>query len=107
MTNKKILGLLGLASRARKISFGADSTIIEMKKKKINLIIIANDASDRTKRKFTEIAENSNIQIIFFGSIDEISKAIGKKNKAIVGIKDNNIAAEIERINRGDVNGEN
>ena len=38
-------------------------------------------------------------------ALDEISKAIGKQNKAIIGIKDNNIAAELEKINRGDVNG--
>ena len=46
-----------------------------------------------------------NIPIIICSEIDELSKAIGKQNKAIVGVKDINIAAEIEKINRGDVNG--
>ena len=107
MTNKKILGFLGLASRARKITFGADSTLNEMKSHKVKLIIIAEDASERTKNKFTENANKLDVPIIIYGSIAELSKAIGKQNKAIIGIKEKNIALEIERLNRGDVNGEN
>ena len=105
MTNKKILGLLGLASRARKISFGADSTLQDIKKNKIKIIIVAEDASERTKNKFIEAASTSNIPIIIFESIDNLSKAIGKENKAIIGVKESNIAYEIEKLYRGDVNG--
>ena len=35
MINNKIWGLVGLAARARKICFGADSVEQEMKKKKV------------------------------------------------------------------------
>ena len=103
MINKKILGMLGLASRARMITFGADST--EDNINKIKLIIIAEDASERTKTKFSKLAENSKIPIIICGCIEELSKAIGKQNKAIIGVKENNIALEIEKLYRGDVNG--
>ena len=105
LTNKKILGLLGLASRARKISFGADSTLQDTKKNKVKLIIIAEDASERTKNKFIEVADNAKIPIVIFETIENLSKAIGKQNKAIIGIKENNIAIEIEKLYRGDVNG--
>ncbi len=101
MTNKKILGLIGLSARARKISFGADSVEFEIKSKKINLIIVAKNASDRTKEKFIKLAEKYNIPVIIFSEIDELSKAIGKPNKAILGIQDKNIANEIEKINNG------
>lgn len=50
MTNKKILGLIGLSARARKVSFGADSVETQAKKGKVKLFIIAEDASERTKR---------------------------------------------------------
>ena len=105
MTNKKILGLLGLASRARQITCGADSTLSEIQKNKVKLVVIAEDASERTKNKFLETCKTFNIPIILHGSIEELSKAIGKQNKAIIGIKENNIAIEIEKLNRGDVNG--
>ena len=105
MANNKILGMLGLAARARKITFGADSTEQDIQKHKVKLIIIAQDASDRTKKKFIDVANNYNVPIIIYGSIEEISKAIGKQNKAIIGVKDSNMGAEIEKLNRSDVNG--
>ena len=93
MINKKILGLLGLAARARKIAFGADSVENELKARKIKVIIVAEDSSERTKE--------NNVPIIIKGNIDELSKTIGKNNKAIIGIKDINLSNEIIKINDG------
>ena len=101
MINKKILGLLGLSARARKISYGADSVEIQLKKKKVKLIIVAEDASDRTKNKFIKLSNEYNVPIIILGKIDEISKTIGKSNKAIIGIEEENISKEIQKINNG------
>ena len=63
MINKKILGLIGLSARARKISYGADSVEIQLKKKKVKLIIVAEDASDRTKNKFIKLSNEYNVPI--------------------------------------------
>lgn len=101
MINKKILGLIGLAARARKICFGADSVEIEMKKKKVFLIIVAEDSSSRTKEKFKRLSEEYKIPIIVFGKIEELSKSIGKSNKAILGVQDINLSNEIQKINNG------
>lgn len=101
MENKKILGLIGLSARARKISFGADSVELQIKKKKVYLIIVANDASNRTKEKFEKLSKEYNVPIIITGEIEELSKAIGKSNKAILGIEDMNLASEIQKINNG------
>lgn len=105
VVNKKVLGLLGLASRARKISLGADGTEQAIEKNKTKLVIVAEDASDRTKRKFTNKCNQYDIPIIIYGKIDEISNAIGKKNKAVLGLEDNNLAKEIDKIIRGDMDG--
>ncbi len=101
MTNNKILGLIGLATRARKIAFGADSVELEIKKKKVKLIIIAEDSSERTKNKFRKLSEEYNIPIIEKETIETLSKAIGKDNKAIIGIEDINFSKEIIKINNG------
>lgn len=101
MINKKILGLVGLAARARNISFGADSVELQIKKRKVKLIIVAEDASTRTKEKFIKLSEQFNIPIEIMGEIDELSKAIGKNNKAIIGIEDINLSNEIQKINDG------
>ena len=101
MINKKVLGLIGLSARARKVSFGADSVEMQIKKKKVFLCIIANDSSDRTKEKFIKICEQYKVPLIILGEIEELSKTIGKSNKAIIGIEDVNLANEIQKINDG------
>lgn len=101
MNNKKILGLIGLAARARKICFGADSVELQIKKKKVYLVIVAKDSSDRTKEKFRNMCEEYIVPIIIEGEIENLSKAIGKSNKAIIGIEDSNLANQIQKINNG------
>jgi ribosomal protein L7Ae-like RNA K-turn-binding protein len=106
LINKKILGLVGLAARARKICFGADSVEDKINKHKVKIVIIATDASNRTKEKFQKLSENNNISFIIYSNIEELSKAIGKENKAIIGIEDINLANEIKKIyNGGDIIG--
>ena len=101
MVNNKILGLLGLSAKAGKICFGSDSVENEIRKKKVNIVIVAIDGSERTRNKFEKICNENNIRMIISDTIDNISKAIGKSNKAIIGIKDKNIANQIEKIYDG------
>ncbi len=101
MINKKILGLIGLSAKARKVCFGADSVETQVKKGKVKLIIIAEDSSERTKDKFKKIGNEYNIPTIVIGEIENLSKAIGKNNKAILGIEDINLSKEIQKINNG------
>ena len=102
----KVIGIIGLAARARKLSFGADSVEEDIKREKVKLVIVAEDSSERTKSKFKKICNMYHIPIIIDGSIDELSKAIGKANKAIIGIKDVNMVKGIQdKYNGGDIIG--
>lgn len=106
MINNNIMGLIGLAMKAGKISFGADSVEQDIKKRKIKLLIIASDSSERTKNKFNNLKMEDNIPIIIDSNIEELSKTIGKPNKAVIGIKDKNFAEIIEKkYNGGDIIG--
>ena len=100
MINKKICGLIGLATRAGKVVFGTEACMQAIEKNKIKLLIIAIDASERTKMNFKNICNNK-IPILDILSIDELSKAIGKDNKAVLGIKDISFSNEIVRIING------
>ena len=55
----KIYSFLGLATRAGKIVSGDDSTLLELKRGNINLVIVAEDASDNTKKLFKELAKEN------------------------------------------------
>ena len=106
MINNNILGLIGLAMKAGKVCFGADSVEENVIKRKVKLLIISEDSSERTKNKFINICEKYNVPVIVDGDIDTLSKAIGKSNKAIIGIKDINFAESIQKkYNGGDIIG--
>ena len=50
----KIYSFLGLATRAGKIVSGDDSTLLELKRGNVKLVIVAEDASDNTKKLFKD-----------------------------------------------------
>ena len=95
---KKVLGMLGISAKAGKIVCGNDSTIEDIEKHRVKLTIVAENASERTKKNIKCICDKNNIPILEFGNIDEISKTIGKNNKAIIGIKSKSLSEEIEKL---------
>jgi len=94
----KVYGLLGLCARAGKIVSGMDAVSDDLKRNKVKLVIIARDASEKTASNIKYLAEVKNVPVIVIGNIAENSKAIGKENKAIVCIKDNNFSKEMLKV---------
>ena len=92
--------------KAGKVAFGADSVEESILKRKVKLVIVSEESSERTKSKFIKLCQNYNIPIIIDGNIDDLSKTIGKSNKAVIGIKDINFANSIQKkYDGGDVIG--
>ncbi len=99
--NEKLCGLLGLATRAGKTVFGTEACKSSIEKRKVKLMIIAEDAADRTKINFKQICKQEDITIWEGLTIENLSKAIGKENKAVVGIIDVNFSKEMLKIISG------
>ena len=67
MINKqKVLGYLGLSTKAGKIVFGTDAVTEAIYKKKIKLVLIAEDCADRTKNNFENLCKNNLIPYYIF-----------------------------------------
>ncbi len=97
MTNK-IYGLLGICAKAGDIVSGTDITIQTVEKGKAKIVIVATDCSDKTIKNMKYVCEKNNVPIYIFGNIEQISKAIGKSNRGIIAIKNENLASEIIKI---------
>lgn len=95
MLTKEVLSLLGLASRARKIVTG-DVLLKEIRSKKVHLVLIAEDASENTKKKYTDKCSYYHIDCMIVGSVDDLSHAIGKENRVAVGINELGFASQIK-----------
>ena len=100
MTNQKnrVLGLIGLSAKAGKVEYGADAVEECIKKGKAKLVIVSEDAADRTKENFEFLSKQQKIKFAIFANKEELSKTIGKNNKAVLAIKDKNLSNEIYKI---------
>lgn len=97
---------MGLCMRAGAMTFGTEVCLDLIEKRKLKLVIVAEDAADRTKRNFEFMCHKNQIKMLVFATIEELSQTIGQKNKAVFGIKNENFAKQIYKIiNGGDIIG--
>ena len=61
--NDKVISLLGLAERAGKIASGEFAAEKAVKTGKARLIIVAEDASDNTKKKFSDMCKYYQVHV--------------------------------------------
>lgn len=83
---KTISGTLGLARKARALYIG-EMRVYEAIEH-IQLLVLASDVGNATKRKVEQKAYHYHIPIIQPLTRDELSQAIGTTNTVVVGLKD-------------------
>ena len=86
MSNDKFLRFLGLASRAGKIVYGAQSTEKAIKTRKAKLVILDGSASEATKKAFRDACAYYKTRIIILEEQDVLGKSLSKENNKIIGI---------------------
>ena len=92
--------------KAGKIVFGTESTIDMINKNKVKLKTKIDYFLEAVKNNFEIKCKEKNVPLYIFGEKDSLSKAIGKNNKTVLGIKDKNLALAIKKIlDGGDVIG--
>ena len=100
MTNnmQKIHSLLGIAMRAGKLVSGEDGTMIDLKKGKLNLVIVAEDASNNIKKLFKDKSSFRHVNCIELSTKSDLGISIGKDSRAVIGIKDIGFANKIIQL---------
>jgi ribosomal protein L7Ae-like RNA K-turn-binding protein len=99
MDNKaKLLNMLGLATRAGKVVSGEFMTEKSVKEGKALLCIVAEDASDNTKKLFRDKCSYYEVSYYVFATKDELGHAIGKTTRASLAILDDGFKNAIEKL---------
>lgn len=93
----KIYGMLGLAVRAGKIVFGSEAGSDAVRNQKAYLVILAEDASDRTKKLMNNKCKSFNVPIFEYGTIIDLGTKLGKKKVSCVALVDKGFAEVIIR----------
>ncbi|MBO4982005.1 MAG: ribosomal L7Ae/L30e/S12e/Gadd45 family protein [Lachnospiraceae bacterium] len=97
MKQNKILSLLGLAMRGNNLASGEFQTEEAVKNGSAMLVIIAEDASDNTKKLFRNKCSYYEVPVYEYGTKEILGQAIGKDLRSSVGVCDPGLADAIEK----------
>ena len=88
MKPSKAMSMISLATKAGKTASGEFSTEQSVKTFRAELVIVATDASDNTKKKFKNMCEFYEVPIYFYGDKDSLGHAMGKEYRATLAVND-------------------
>ena len=93
--DKNILSLFGLAARAGRIASGEFQTETAVKTGTACLVVVAEDASDNTKKLFHDKCSFYKVPVITLGTKEELGNCIGKSFRANLALTDQGFAKSI------------
>ncbi len=108
MKTDPVLQLLGLAQRARGVVSGEFMTESSVKDGSAFLVIVAQDASDNTRKQFADMCAYYKVPCYFYSDKEHLGHGIGKEFRASIAVTNQSLAEEIIRkIDGGSKYGEN
>ena len=89
--------MIGLAMKAGKVASGEFSTEKETKSGRAELVIVAEDASDNTKKKFSDMCKYYQVPFACYSQKELLGHGIGKEFRASLAVLDGGFAKAIEK----------
>lgn len=89
---RKLISLISMSKKAGRLKAGEFAAEEAIASGKARLVIVAEDASDNTKKKFENKSKTMEVPIVFFGKKEELGAAIGKELTAGIAICDDGLA---------------
>ncbi|MGI6778163.1 MAG: L7Ae/L30e/S12e/Gadd45 family ribosomal protein [Acetivibrionales bacterium] len=93
----KLYSFIGLAKKSGNLVSGEDACRRAIKSGKVFLVVVAEDASENTKKEFTNACRYRGIDICLFGKKELLGRHIGKSVRAVVGILDRGFAESLKQ----------
>lgn len=95
--------MLGLATRSRNLVSGEFMTEKAVKGRNAFLVIVSKEASDNTKKMFTNMCSFYEVPLYFYGTKEELGHCMGKEFRASVAVTDEGFAKSIiDRLECGE-----
>lgn len=93
----KFYGMLGIARKGGKIVLGYDTTVSLMKSNIVDiLVIVANDASEKTKKNIIFECNKYNRNYIEYGEKVVFGKILNKNEVSVLAVTDKNIISYLK-----------
>ncbi|MDE7310767.1 MAG: ribosomal L7Ae/L30e/S12e/Gadd45 family protein [Eubacterium sp.] len=108
MKPDKVLSMIGMAARAGNVASGEFSTERAVKNKNAYLVVLAEDASQNTKKHFKDMCSYRDTPYFEYADKKQLGNCIGKEYRASLAVTDENLAGaiikrlmEMEQLNNG------
>ena len=89
---ERALGVLGIARRAGKLSWGFDTAVEAARSGEAKLLLLASDLSEKTKKNAAYEAERSGVPLLLTAyTMEDFSAAMGKKT-GVLAVSDEGFA---------------
>ncbi|MGI8499113.1 MAG: L7Ae/L30e/S12e/Gadd45 family ribosomal protein [Gemmatimonadaceae bacterium] len=98
LLEQKLLGLIGLGLRGGLVVVGAEQVRAAARKGKLQLVVVAPDASQNSLNKVVPLLEARRVRIIRGPAAASLGGAVGRESTAAVGILDRKLADGIRRL---------
>lgn len=98
-----VLSLISLAKKSHHLVSGEFQTMEALMSMEAKLVIVSEDASENTKKKFSDKTKYRNVPMVCFETKENLGHAIGQKERAVIGITDRGFSESIRKKleNRG------
>lgn len=97
MLKNRLFSNLGLAQKAGKIASGEYATEVAVKSGAACLVIVAEDASDNTKKKMTNMTRFYEVPMHTIGTKEQLGHCIGKEYRSMIAVLDAGFASSFEK----------
>lgn len=98
--------MIGLAMKAGRIISGGSSCEDAVRDKKAKLVLLANDASENTKKRIQDKCRFYQVPLIRYSEMDSLGRIIGKSSRSTLAVTDEGFAKEIEKTLNAERNNE-
>lgn len=92
MQKDKVLSYLGLATRAGRTVSGGFCVEKSVKQGRAKLVIMSEEASENSGKKFRNICTYYKVPLYVFGSSEDLGRSCGKEFRMTVAIEDEGLA---------------
>lgn len=93
----KVLSLLGLAERSRNVVSGGFATEQAVKSGKASLVIIAEDASGNTRKKYSNMCDFYKVPCVVHGTKETLGHSMGKEERSVLAVTEEGFANSIRK----------
>ena len=97
MKPDRVLSMLGIAAKAGSVASGEFSTEKAVKEGRAYLVIVAQDASDNTKKMFRNMTDFYQVPMYEYSEKEMLVHFIGKEFRASLAVLDGGFAKAIEK----------